>query len=350
MYERDLDGDIELLRWVRWLFLRLPIFILAVRGCTFIKEGRTPKGILELGIAAALIILDLFILGRSIRRMKKQLKDPEFWKKENAIPLEDKVRRDARFAIRFGIGWTLVCIGLFIIFPIAASVDDLAVCLVFGALLAAFGLFFLVKGIRQYKKADQISKEIKDKEEAARDDGILYKDYELGFEPAQVQYCKQTGKSEEDLTEADEDIIWEHAYAQITYLLAWIAEHDFYAPQEGDSAFLEEIIADVKARKKSPSFYIAENDGTLFKANIKPEAIGFVKEYMNNSEYVNGHEVAKPGDIIGAYYPEVEAFAKEHLNAEMFGFPFRWEDYDCFKENIDKAYEKYLNRESGLTV
>ena len=25
----------------------------------------------------------------------------------------------------------------------------------------------------------------------------------------------------------------------------------------------------------------------------------------------------------------------------MYGFPFRWEDYDIFKTNIDKAYKKY---------
>lgn len=39
----------------------------------------------------------------------------------------------------------------------------------------------------------------------------------------------------------------------------------------------------------------------------------------------------------------MKAFAKEHLNAELYGFPFRWENYEVFKVNIDKAYEKYLS-------
>jgi len=155
------------------------------------------------------------------------------------------------------------------------------------------------------------------------------------------QYCKQTGKSETELTDADDKLIWEYAYAGISYLLAWIAEHNFYQAQESDWPLLGELIGKIKTREIPPTDYISENDGTLYEGNIKESAIGFVKEYMNNSDYVDGHEVAKPGDIIGAYYPELEAFVKEHLKAEMYGFPFRWEDYDIFKTNIDKAYKKY---------
>ena len=39
---------------------------------------------------------------------------------------------------------------------------------------------------------------------------------------------------------------------------------------------------------------------------------------------------------------EVEKFAKEKLGTELYGFPFRWEDYKAFKPNIDAAYEKYM--------
>ena len=34
-------------------------------------------------------------------------------------------------------------------------------------------------------------------------------------------------------------------------------------------------------------------------------------------------------------------FAGKKLNSELYGFPFRWEDYDAFKDKIDKAYEEY---------
>ena len=43
-----------------------------------------------------------------------------------------------------------------------------------------------------------------------------------------------------------------------------------------------------------------------------------------------------------SYEDEVRKFAKENLNAELYGFPFRWEDYDAFKVHIDKAYAEYI--------
>lgn len=347
-YNKDLDSSIQLLRIFRWLFLRLAAFILVVRGISFLGDGRTTKGIVELAIAAAIIAVDILVVGRAIRKMKKQQIDPEFWEKEWNMPLVDKVRRSGRFNICGGIIWTVVCIGLFIIMPIVWSVDHLALCLVLGAVLVSFGLIFFVLGFCEYKKAEAIAAEIEEKQSA--DDGILYKDYELGYEPAAAQYCIQTGKTMEELTAADEEMIWEYAYAQICYLFAWIAEHDFYQPRERDGSYLEELAAEVKARTKLPSDYVAENDGTLYKDNVKEEARGFIYEYMNNSDYVNGHEVPKQGDIIGAYYPEVEAFAKDYLHAEMFGFPFRWEDYDQFKVHIDEAYEKYQKKTTGSST
>ena len=58
----------------------------------------------------------------------------------------------------------------------------------------------------------------------------------------------------------------------------------------------------------------------------KEKARPFVKEYYEN-----------------AYQDEVKVFAKEHLDAELYGSPFRWEDYEAFKSRIDEAYKEYLN-------
>ena len=69
-----------------------------------------------------------------------------------------------------------------------------------------------------------------------------------------------------------------------------------------------------------------------------------MNEYLENSEFIKGHYVAKPGMIIGAYFAEVETFAKERLNAPLLGFPFTWEDYDAFKGHIDEAFAKYKSR------
>ena len=43
----------------------------------------------------------------------------------------------------------------------------------------------------------------------------------------------------------------------------------------------------------------------------------------------------------GSFLDDVRTFAKDKLGTELYGFPFRWEDYDAFKPKIDEAYKKY---------
>ena len=339
------DNSIALLRAVRWLLIRLPMVILAVNGIGYLNEGRTVRGVVELVITAALIAVDIFVIGRAIRRTKRQINDPEYMKKFRDMSPTEKAKLDGLIAIRWCVAWLIVGTGVFIVMPIVVQVKDLAVCLVGGAFLVSLGVVGLIWGIQAYKHPEDVAKRRIMNKPITERRATLYKDYELGYEPAQEQYCKQTGKSGSELTDADEEMIWEYAYAQIAYLVAWIAENDLYESGDEDSPYLEELIGKIKTREILPTFFISENDGTLYEGNIKESALGFVREYMYNSDYVDGHEVAKPGDIIGAYFPEVEAFAAEHLHAEMFGFPFRWEDYDIFKAHIDRAYAKYQARE-----
>ena len=327
MFGEPDDNSITLLRYVRWLFIRLPLLILVVNGIDYLKEGRTTRGVVDLGIAMALIAVDLFVIGRAIRRTKRQIKDPEYMKKFRDMSPAEHAKMEGLIAIRWCILWLIVGTGLFIVMPIAIQVKDLAVCLILGAFLVLLGVVGLIWGIRTYKNPESLAKRRSQKRPITDSCETLYRDFELSFEAAQEQYCKQTGKSAEELTEADDEIIWDYAYAQITYLFAWIAEHDFYEAIEGDYPYLAEMVGKIRTREISPTAYIAENQGTIFEGNIKEQALGFVKGYMN-----------------GTYFAEVETFAKEHLNAEMFGFPFRWEDYDIFKSHIDEAYAKFTGR------
>ena len=57
---------------------------------------------------------------------------------------------------------------------------------------------------------------------------------------------------------------------------------------------------------------------------VAKKARGFVKDYFE-----------------GSFLEDVRAFAKDKLGAELYGFPFRWEDYDAFKPKIDEDYKKY---------
>ena len=95
---------------------------------------------------------------------------------------------------------------------------------------------------------------------------------------------------------------------------------------EEESKQLKSFLAKIKRHTMLPSEFLDGGDGYFMEDEVKEKARAFVREYYENM-----------------YPDEVKAFAKEHLNAELYGFPFRWEDYEAFKEHIDKAYKKYLN-------
>ena len=161
-------------------------------------------------------------------------------------------------------------------------------------------------------------------------------------EIATKYYSEKFGKSADDITDEDENIIWDWAYDEISYILAWIFENGYYNPEDTEPD-LAELAGKIARREAIPSDYM-NYDASFFEGNVKDEALDFVKEYLSNSEYIKGHYVAKTGMIIGAYYYEVETFAKERLNAPLLGFPFTWEDYDAFKGHIDEAFAKFKSR------
>lgn len=156
----------------------------------------------------------------------------------------------------------------------------------------------------------------------------LYKNDGEGNDFSRKLYCKQFEKHTGQLTEEDEEIIWQYTCDDFSYLMAWIIEKDFYQPCEDEDE--EEAIesrayaAKIKAREALPSDCIRDNGGYFMEDEVKETARKFVKEYYN-----------------GKYLDEVKSFAKDKLGAELYGFPFRWEDYDEFKPVIDKAFKEY---------
>ena len=162
----------------------------------------------------------------------------------------------------------------------------------------------------------------------------LYKNDGEGYDFSRNLYCKLYDKHPKHLTEEDEEIIWQYTCDDFSYLLAWIIEKDFYQPCEDEDE--EEAIesrkyaAKIKAREAIPSDCIRDNGGYFMEDEVKESARKFVKEYYK-----------------GAYLDEVRTFAKEKLGSQLYGFPFRWEDYDEFKVHIDEAFEKYGGNANG---
>ena len=72
------------------------------------------------------------------------------------------------------------------------------------------------------------------------------------------------------------------------------------------------------------TLYLEAYEGYFMEDSVNKKARVFVIGYFKN-----------------AYENEVRKFAEEQLHAELYGFPFRWEDYDVFKVKIDEAYQKW---------
>ena len=263
-------------------------------------------------------------------------------KKYYELSKEEFLKKDGKAWVIFGSIWTVFGIGVFIIFPILMQVKDLGVCLALGAFLVLMGPAFLLCGVQKLNQAKKLAA-LPDKTKVKNPNAVLFGvDDGAGAEVATKYYCEKFGKSQEELTDEDENIIWDWTYNEISYILAWIFENGYYNPDDTEPD-LAELAGKIARREAIPSDYM-NYDASFFEGNVKDEALDFVHEYLENSEFIKGHHVPKSGMIIGAYFAEVEAFAKERLNAPLLGFPFTWEDYDAFKGHIDEAFAKYKTK------
>lgn len=264
-------------------------------------------------------------------------------KKNNAVYTGVEVKKDAKAWIIFGSIYTSISFGIFIIFPIVVQVKDLGVCLALGAFLVILGPAAIFYGVQKKKEAERLEQQIAMQKPVKNPNLVLFGvDDGAAAEIATKYYCEKFGKSVDDITDEDENIIWDWAYDEISYLLAWIFENGYYNPEDTEPD-LAELAGKIARREAIPSDYM-NYDASFFEGNVKDEALDFVNEYLENSEFIKGHYVAATGMIIGAYFAEVEAFAQERLNAPLLGFPFTWEDYDAFKGHIDEAFAKYKSR------
>ena len=200
------------------------------------------------------------------------------------------------------------------------------ICLVLGCLPAEVIALLLFLDVKKCKKLIA-AEEARPSEPPAEYAKTLYNNDGYTYNTAREFYLAQTGRNPKKLTREDENAVWEYAYDDFAYLLMWIIENNFYQTSkdndEDTAAEIKEFIARVKKREVKPTDYLTGNNWFM-EDEVKKKARGFVTEYYN-----------------GAYTDDVKAFAKEHLNAELYGFPFRFEDYDAFKVRIDEAYAKY---------
>ena len=200
-----------------------------------------------------------------------------------------------------------------------------------GIILLAIGVVWeilfakLIRKIRYWKK-NPVTADMNSAEEEFADP--LYKNDGEGYDYSCKIYCKQYGKEPQHLTKEDKAVIYQYTCDDFSYLLMWIIEKDLYQPSyEYNEEEIEEVnalVAKIKARAALPTDFLSESVGYFMEDEVQKKARAFVKQYYE-----------------GSYRDELTSFAKEKLGAELYGFPFRWEDYDAFKPKIDEAYKKY---------
>jgi hypothetical protein len=224
---------------------------------------------------------------------------------------------------------------MFFFLAIVAFVND---SVIGGVILVAIGVlceFLFVKMIKKilFWKKQEKEGVSQPAEEAFAES--LYRNDGESYETARRLYCEQHGKKAGKLTGEDDNMIWQYTYGDFAYLLMWVIDNGFYRPSKDyDEDQAEEAkaeIAKIRKREALPTDFLSDySDGFFMEDEVAKKARGFVKAYRD-----------------GSFLDDVRAFAKDKLGTELYGFPFRWEDYDAFKPKIDEAYKKYQEKNSA---
>ena len=143
--------------------------------------------------------------------------------------------------------------------------------------------------------------------------------YESCFEA----YLKANNKTEDDLTEEDEDRILESSCLMIAYFITWLINNNYLA-----SDISQEDINAVKERKiKTTKILPDDFDCTLLRDDISEEILDFVDEYYYKK-----------------YTPDSVNVIQSISGKDIFLSEFTWETYDKMEELINKAFAEYKNK------
>lgn len=231
--------------------------------------------------------------------------------------------------------------------PLIIAINDTIGAVILVVVLYVIISPLLILGVRMKKNPEKYIKTSVSYIYGA--DSTIYLNKGYTYDIACNLYCKRTGKTNEELTEADEDEIWHCSYDDFTYLMAWIIENGYYQyssqhyGEDGEKGWMK-TIDKIKNRTYEATDFFLLTDGVLFKDEISDQIVDFIQEYSNSSLCNDGQFYLKEGNVIGGLEVDVQDFARKQLNSDIYGFKFKWDDYDKFKVYIDTAYKKYLDK------
>ena len=274
----------------------------------------------------------------------------------------DSAKKEIRTNVIGGSIWMAASIVLLIIVPLAVGAKHLTAFLVFGVIHALLGLWCLLLGIKKarelrLKERDQAGQDSNGqtmkgqatkaqspagrttsgqalagqsaREQAPKGRMERYK-VEWLWENACEVYCKNHGKNPAELSDEENEEIYDLAGNDAALLVTWVILHDFFVAEDED---MEKSFEEVKNKELTGiDFLGGECDYKLSRSDFSEEIIGFIDDYF---AYDGAHGC-------GDFEEDYKTFVTEDLKKELYAVRYDWEEYEAFKDYIDRAYQKYL--------
>ena len=145
---------------------------------------------------------------------------------------------------------------------------------------------------------------------------------EWQYDSALKFYCKKYGKNPDDLTEEEEELLWDYSGNHIAIFLTWLIRHDFLGEFHHEDELEEQELEDVKKQQKTGmDIFKKYCDMCFTREDVADDILTFVEKYYD--EYMDDYS-----RIMG--------------DSRILSTSFVWDDYLKVEEAIDEAYRNYV--------
>lgn len=142
---------------------------------------------------------------------------------------------------------------------------------------------------------------------------------EWQYDTAMKIYCENTGKKPEELTEDDQEIIWEYSGNHIALFITWLIKHDYMGEIHHEEKSEEAELEAVKNQEKTGMDILRKYcDMRFTQEDVSDNALFFVQDYYEN-KYMNDYS-----DMMG--------------ESKILSTGFSWDDYLKIEPVIDEAF------------
>lgn len=155
---------------------------------------------------------------------------------------------------------------------------------------------------------------------------------EWQYETAMNYYCNETGKTCEEITQQDADIIWERACNHMSMFLTWaiIKGHCGKVHLDEEPEAVRQFI---NREISGTDFFIKYCDCKLWREDFSESILPFVDAYYE-SGYLNDYA----------------SVTRNKLQKELLTSSFSWDSYEVYEKMIDHAYKHWKFWEKPLIV